>query len=439
MSMFKVAVSRYEHQSDSVRNAVDLAGGLAGVSAGSKVFIKPNIVFWTKSVNFPKWGVVTTSRVVEDMVILLKEHGVQDITIGEGTVVFDPKDTETQQHAYESLGYNKLADRYGVKLVSVFERPFEKVSLGDGIELKFNADIMSSDLVIDLPVLKTHAQTVVSLGIKNLKGTIDISSRKKCHSADPDHDLHAMVARLADNMPPIFTLIDGIYTIERGPGFDGKARLSNLLVASQDVLSADKVGAAILGYKVSEVPYLMHACKRYNRPADLSDIEVTGESVETVASRHEHTFPYNEDNTLPLPMEKAGIQGISYPKYDLTMCTYCSYLTGAILASISFAWKGEPWDDVEILTGKVMNPTPGKKTILLGKCLYQAHKSRPDIDTMIAVKTCPPSPDAIVEALHQVGIDINPYVLQNLDQAPAYFNRKYEGKPEFDESFFRIE
>jgi uncharacterized protein (DUF362 family) len=35
-------------------------------------------------------------------------------------------------------------------------------------------------------------------------------------------------------MPPIFTLIDGIFSNERGPGPDGKLRRTNLLVASAD-------------------------------------------------------------------------------------------------------------------------------------------------------------------------------------------------------------
>ena len=139
-------------------------------------------------------------------------------------------------------------------------------------------------------------------------------------------------------------------------------------------------------------------------------------------------------------MEKMGIKGLAYPKYDLTLCTYCSALTGIILTSIAFAWKGEPWDDVEVLTGKVMKPTPGrKKTILIGKCLYSSNKNDPRIKEMISVKTCPPSPKAIVEALHQAGIEVNPAIFEHLEAAPGFFMGKYEGKPDFDESLFRIE
>lgn len=51
-------------------------------------------------------------------------------------------------------------------------------------------------------------------------------------------------------------------------------------------------------------------------------------------------------------MESMGIKGLTYRKYDDTMCTYCSIITGALIIAIMLAWKGGPWDDVEILTGK---------------------------------------------------------------------------------------
>src|SRR4030067_2451120 len=102
MEKKKVSVVRYETPVESVRRAVDLSDGLKNLRPGSKVFVKPNIVFWTAKVPFPKWGVITTSRVVHDMVLLLKERGIDDITIGEGTVSRDPKDRASTAHAHET-------------------------------------------------------------------------------------------------------------------------------------------------------------------------------------------------------------------------------------------------------------------------------------------------------------------------------------------------
>jgi len=410
--------------------------------ANAKVCIKPNVVFWTKAVNFPKWGAITTSRVVQDMVVLLKERGIDDITICEGIVTGDSKDRETPAHAFKTLGYGTLGDRYGVKCYNVMERPFEKLDLGEGIELSFNADVANCDFVVNLPAMKAHNQTFVSLGIKNLKGLLDIPSRKKCHSMDPERNLHFYVARLADRLPPMFSLLDGIYTLERGPGFDGKMRRSDLLVASSDPLSADLVGSKVLGHDPENVPHLALAAGNRGRPTDLSDIEVLGETIEDVASYHEYDFPYivDDERSVPVPLAKEGLSGIFYRKYDMSMCTYCSGLNGLVLSAIRYAWKGEPWDKVEVLTGKAVKPTPGmNKSILLGQCMYKENKDHPDIKEMIPVKGCPPKSEDVVKALQQAGIDVNPALFENVDQLPGYFMARYEGKPGFDESFHRIE
>jgi len=434
-----VAIVRFEKPLESVRSAVDLSHGLDHLPSKANVFIKPNIVFWTRTTLFPKWGVVTTSRVVEDMVILLKERGIDEITIVEGTVTYDPKDRETAAHAFESLGYNVLKRRYGIKTLNIFERPFKRIDLGADVVLNFNEDILQSDFVVNLPVLKTHAQTVVSLGIKNLKGLIDVNSRRKCHSPHPEKNLHYMVARLANKLPPSFTLLDGIYTTERGPFFEGRLRRSNILIASSDIFSVDKVGAKVLGYDPSEVPHLVHAAQDFGRPIDLSDVEVVGEKIDSVVSRHEYAFPYTEDGNLPKPLEKLGIKGLYYPKYDHTICTYCSGFTTVILMAIASAWRGEPWNEIEILTGKIMKPSPGKKkTILIGKCMVQANKDHADINEMIAVKGCPPDLKEAMKALHQAGIDVSPTFFENMDMAAGFFMKRYEGKPEFEESFFKI-
>ena len=439
MNKPKVAIVKYEKPLESVRKAVALSHGLDHLPNNAAVFIKPNIVFWTRATNFPKYGVITTSRVVEDMVILLKERGIGNIRIADGTVLRNPKDMETQRHAYETLGYGELQKRYGVKYINIWERPFVKVDLGDGVEVKFNADILDSDFVVDLPVLKTHTMTVVSLGIKNLKGMIDIPSRKKCHNTHPEKDLHFWVSRLSDKMPPMFTLLDGIYSAERGPNIDGRMHRSNLLVASADILSADMVGARVLGYEPSEIPHLVHAAKKRARKLNLADVEIVGESIESVARPHQYDFEYTEDKTLPQPMQDMGIQGLAFYKYDLSLCTYCSGMTSTILAAIARAWKGDPWDDVEILSGKVMRPSPAKKkTILFGKCMYQANKDNPDIQEMIAIKGCPPQPQKIYEALRKAGIEVDPAIFENLDLVPGTFLKRYRNKPEFDESFFKI-
>ncbi len=435
-----VSVVRYRMPYESVKKAVLECGGFDRLSPKARVFIKPNIVFWNKNCSFPKWGVITTSRVIEDTVILLKEYGIEDITIGEG-IVTSPDDTETPDHAFKSLGYQVLKERYGVKYINIMKRPFRRIDLGDGISLNYNEDILESDFLVDIPAMKSHNQTVVSLGIKNLKGTIDISSRKKCHSADPNKDLHYHIARLPDPMPPILTIIDGIYSLERGPGFDGRMRRTNLLLASGDVLSADMVGAKILGHDPAEVNYLVQAAKRSGRPLDLSDIEIVGERIEDVASYHEHDFTYisGDSGEMPRAMARQGLEGLFYRKFDDTMCTYCSRLNGVILTAIRQAWQGKPWNNIEVLTGKAMEPSPGMgATVLVGQCMFTKNKDHPHIQELFAAKGCPPDSRDIVDALNNAGIAVDSILFEQIDKLPELFMTRYQDNPDFDESFFQV-
>ena len=93
-----------------------------------------------------------------DTLDYLKEQGIDDIIIGEGMVI-EPKDYETPAAAFESLGYNSLIKRYGIQCINIHDRPFQTVDLGSGNEIKFNKDMLESDFLVDIPVLKTHAQS----------------------------------------------------------------------------------------------------------------------------------------------------------------------------------------------------------------------------------------------------------------------------------------
>ena len=106
--MYDVAVVKYEKPFESLKKAVDLAGGLRDVSAGSKVVIKPNICGWYEGVDFPKYGVLTTARLIEDVVILLGEYGVKYITIVEGPTESEKESESLLQLAAKGMGLDIL-------------------------------------------------------------------------------------------------------------------------------------------------------------------------------------------------------------------------------------------------------------------------------------------------------------------------------------------
>jgi len=437
--MNKVSIVRYEKPEESVSKAIALSGAFDRLKKGDTVFIKPNIVFWSKVVDMPPWGVITTTRVVEDVVRELRNRGAGKIIIAEGTVTTDPKDTTTGIHAFETLGYNALARTYDLTVKDIFECTFKNVDLGDGVTLGFAEDLLTADLVVNLPVLKTHAQTKVSLGLKNLKGCIDKKGRKLCHSPSMIMDLEAHVAKLSSVVKNVATVIDGIYTLEKGPGFSGNARRSNIIIASSDMVSADIVGAAALGFDPAEIRHIAIRCKEQGMTPSVSSVEIVGETIEGVASPHPRDFPYDPENSLPVNMMKRGVTGLSFPKYDHSLCTYCSAIMGILQVAIGSAYNGTPFDKVQVLTGKMMMPDPYMHhTLLMGKCQVTLNKNNPDIKDPILVPGCPPDMGKLVEGVKKAGINVDENIFKAFDMAPAMFMAKYAGREEFTQDFYRI-
>ncbi len=435
--MYKVAIVKYKQPYKSILEAVELSDALKNMPRNAKVVIKPNLLVWNTAADYPKWGVITTSRVIEDILPVLKDMGASEITLLEGVSNLDPNVEDPSEDAFSNLGYNKLKKRYGLKAVNAYNRPFEKVDVGP-FSLKYAVDALESDFILNIPVLKTHAQCQVSLAIKNLKGLIDVPSRKKCHSASPDHDLDFHVAHLADKLPPMASILDGIYTLERGPAFNGKARRSDIIVASADVISAEKVGAEILGHG-GKAGHIVMAAKNNNRAEDLSDIDILGERIEDVTDFHMVDFGYTPDGKLPAPLAKIGIQGITYYKYDSTLCTGCSLMNGTLQAAIMAGHKGQVYDDIEILTGKIRQAEPGhNKTILFGNCISKANKNNPNINQAIKIKGCPPEPADIGIGMAEAGINVDTNIFANVHLGTSMLLARYKDKPEFSEEFFQV-
>ncbi len=71
------------------------------------------------------------------------------------------------------------------------------------------------------------------------------------------------------------TILDGIYTNERGPLYDGNARRTDVLVASSDMLAADMVGSQILCYPPSEIPHLVQAARDLGKSLDPTRLSLS--------------------------------------------------------------------------------------------------------------------------------------------------------------------
>ncbi len=438
--MFETAIVRYEKPRNSLEKALDSIGGFKSLSSDSKVIIKPNFCQWYDGVDFPKYGVITTARMIEDVVVLLKEYGIKDITIIEGIIESVKRPNPIVQLVVKYMGLDVLVKRCELKVVDALSGPFINTSV-DNIKLAVNRRALEADYVINMPVLKTHSQVMVSLGIKNLKGLLSLGCRKRCHTQIDKIGLENRLAVLPDLIPTSLTIIDGIYSLERGPLITGRAHRSNIIVVSKDIISADKVGAAILGIPPETVPHISMAANKNGRPLDLSDISIKSEvDIREIEKPHAWQFEQSKSGVQPIFFERAGVRGLTFRPVDKTMCTYCGdFISYVISAFMMTNNKDKPFDDIEVLHGKMYEPMGNHKhTLLVGYCQVKKNAKNPLIKHCAELAGCPPKKEEIIEAYAELGVELPDDFVSRMEKYPETFKKRYINKSEFDENFYRI-
>ncbi len=371
-----VSIVKVAHPIESLREAVALCDGFTGLDKHARILIKPNI---SVGLGLPPYGMITTTSMIEALVQLLIEQGCGDITIAEGSIEVLGLDT---RKAYARTQIDKLATKYGVKLIDLNRGPFRQVELG-GLQVQLAQSALEADFLINVPVLKTHGLTKVSLGFKNLKGCLSPTSKTKFHDSNRLNDL---IYLLNEVVKSDLTIIDGTYMLERGPDtLLGSARRKDLIIASQDKFACDAVGSAIMGIDPSEVGYLRAYAEGHGRPLTMDDIQIEGEKdIGALQERLEWKPDVAKELLAP-----AGITGISVPHPGDSLCSRCYANLGLALVAFVTDNPNRDCGGVVICCGKDVRPEDeSQRAILYGNCAIKNHGG--NTGTAVAVKGCPP-------------------------------------------------
>ncbi len=131
---------------------------------------------------------------------------------------------------------------------------------------------------LNIPKLKTHSMTDLTLGVKCQLGLIGQGDRIQDHN----ENLHRKLADIYALVRPDFTLIDGIHALNHGHyppsalAEDCAERLG-ILLGGTDTLAVDAVAADLLGFDPSEVEHLRLAAETAEGTIRLEEIEVVGD------------------------------------------------------------------------------------------------------------------------------------------------------------------
>lgn len=230
----------------------------------NRVFIKPNLAEAFR----PEAPFITNYRVVKGVILYLKEKGIKDITIGEAPI---RRDTDL---VFSMSGYKDLCVKLGVKIIDLETAPRKKVKWKFG-ELLLPEIILNSEY-INIPKIKTHVLTTVTLGLKNQKGLLDLATRRKFHQ-----NLHENIAALAACIKPAITVVDATAGIQgNGPGKMGKiVSKMNLIIAGNEFLAVDVITSIIMGFEPEKIKHLTLA---KGMGVGLWEDNVSGENIESI-------------------------------------------------------------------------------------------------------------------------------------------------------------
>jgi len=380
-----VSLVKFDSSLDSLRKAIELCQGFEKLSRDDRVLIKPNNCFRHRIM--PPYGMVTTSWIVDGVVRLLLEYGCKDISIGEGAIIgiFDELEPYTKR-GFMGTGIEKIAKKYGIKLVDFNTGAFNELDLG-GMKVQVSRAALDADFLINIPVLKTHFQTKVSLGFKNLKGCLSKDSKKRFHIS---RRLDSLICLLNEAIKSDLVIIDGIYMLERGPEtLAGVAHRKDLLIASPDVFECDVVGTTILGIDPAQIDYLREFAQGHGRSFDISTIQIKGEDIESLKEKLEWRFEPDKELLTP-----AKVTGLSAPYPGQSLCSAC----GATLAlALSIFGKDNPGMDfggVELYYGLGLKPERDTQRVFLyGDCAIRSNKSLQNADNekVFLIEGCPPT------------------------------------------------
>lgn len=251
-----------------VKDALLLLGGIGKfVKGGNKVLLKPNFV----APRPQHAGATTDLRVLEEIVNEVRDCGATPIVAESSGIEFDTDLT------FKILGVKDWADREGIELVNVDREKSVKVKIDNGCILKtvlVPRIVKNVDIIINVPKIKTHVLTTVSLGLKNIMGLLLPSEKRKMHT----RGLEYAIMDLKRAITPDLTVVDGIIAMQSDGAVYGDPINLGVIVSGENVIGVDYVCCRIMCVEAEEVAYFKRAFGAFNP----NDLQVLGEDIDLV-------------------------------------------------------------------------------------------------------------------------------------------------------------
>jgi len=281
-----------------IESALKHALKMTGFKAKGTVVIKPNICA-------PKYvpGAVTSPTLLGILVRLLR-NTAETVIVGESDGYNYPCEL-----AFKKTGIKKVVENAGATVLNFSRDALVRVRFkGSSVKSVYlPKTLLSSDALVNVPVMKTHEFTTYSGAIKNLFGLIPDNRRIFLHP-----HLNEVLYNIFIHLKPDITIMDALTAMQGNGPTKGKPVRMGLILTSRCPLSLDIVAARIMNIDWRRVGHLLYIAEK---------IGIREENIKTIGcDPDEVTYSF----ALPEADLPVKLQHKIYEHEFLTKIAFCN-------------------------------------------------------------------------------------------------------------------
>jgi len=215
----------------------------------------------------------TDVRLAEALIQFFQELGAREVIIAEGSG--HRRDTEA---LWKKVGYFDLRNKFDVRLIDLNYdnlQVIRTVSYKDSLikNLFLPETILSSDLIISVPKMKTHHWAGVTLSLKNLIGIVPGIKYGWPKNIIHWNGIEKSIIEINATIPSHYTIVDGIIGMEGDGPIMGSPKKIGAIIMGHNALSVDATAARIMGIEPARSTYFQAA--HANKLGSLKEEDIT--------------------------------------------------------------------------------------------------------------------------------------------------------------------
>jgi len=262
---YDLAAVRGGEVTDMFDQAMEALGGMAKfVKPGQKVLVKPNIGWDTP----PERAATTNPQLVARIIQSCLDAGASKVTVFDHTC-------DEGSRCYQNSQIEKSARDAGAEVYpGDVESFYSEVSIPDGKRLKtakVHRELLETNVFINVPILKHHHSTTVTLAMKNLMGVV--WDRRFYHR----NDLSQCIADFITYRKPDLNIVDGYRMMTRnGPRGVSVSDVADLkaLIAGKDIVAVDAAATKMFGREPQDINHIRIASEMGMGSMNLDQLSI---------------------------------------------------------------------------------------------------------------------------------------------------------------------